>query len=86
MSILGLSTESGKSWKTSSMGIITMICGAAMIVGGFIVPVTAWISMPGGVGLMAVGRGLVFAKDKDVIGVQNAMNPTYEAVTPSKIK
>jgi predicted phage tail protein len=76
--------QSGKSWQTTFFGVLTILCGAAVVVGAFIVPTVAVIAIPAGLGFMTAGMVGLKAKDVGVTGVPNAQNPKDMAVTPEK--
>lgn len=77
----------GKSWKTTTGGIVGILSGLAIIAGTFFTPAgvtLAVLTIPAGVGLIGNGIANLMAKDRDVTGVPNAANSEHRAVTPKK--
>jgi hypothetical protein len=58
----------GISWKTTVGGIVGVLSGLAIIAGTYFVPAAAWVTVPGGVGLISNGIANIMAKDKNVTG------------------
>lgn len=73
----------GISWQTILPGILTIICGTAVTIGGFLDPVVAAIAIPAGIGMITGGIGLLRAKALNVTGVPNAIDPKHLAQEPA---
>lgn len=86
MSIFQDIFASGKSWRSTIAGIITLIGGVPLILSGAGLVVPAWLSVAGGIAsLIATAFGFSQTKDKQVTGVPGALYSKDIASTPPTV-